>query len=109
MRRKHCVFWGCFQNKTKENQHMKSTLLTLRLSFLSITLLALSTFGLAQQKAQPSGAGRQSALVQTVREATEQYLHQQRDCRWIWEISWLRQWLRPWRYGDPLRQCQLVE
>src|SRR5579872_806840 len=45
-----------------------------RLSLLSIALLALSSFGLAQQNAQPASRGEKSALVQTVREATKQYL-----------------------------------
>ena len=53
---------------------MKNTFLTSRLSSLSIAFLALSSFGLAQQKTQPAGRGDQSALVQTVREATKQYL-----------------------------------
>lgn len=53
---------------------MKSaTFLGSHLSLLSIAFLALSPFGLAQQKAQPASAG-QAALVQTVREATRQYL-----------------------------------
>jgi hypothetical protein len=45
-----------------------------RLSLLSIAFLALSSLGLAQQKAQPASRGDQSALVHTVREATRQYL-----------------------------------
>lgn len=45
-----------------------------RLSLLSITFLALSSIGSAQQKAQPASGGDQSALVRTVREATRQYL-----------------------------------
>ena len=53
---------------------MKSTFLTSRLSLLSIALLACSSFGLAQQKAQPASRGQQSELVKTVREATRQYL-----------------------------------
>ena len=53
---------------------MKNTFHASRLSLLSVAFLALSSFGLAQQKAQPAGAGGQSALVQTVREATKQYL-----------------------------------
>ncbi len=53
---------------------MKNTFLTSRLSLLSIALLVLSSFGFAQQKAQPVDRGDQSALVQTVREATKQYL-----------------------------------
>ncbi len=53
---------------------MKNTLFTSRLSLLSISFLALSPFGFAQQKAQPADRGDQSALVQTVREATKQYL-----------------------------------
>jgi hypothetical protein len=53
---------------------MKNTFLTSRLSWLSITFLALSSFGSAQQKAQPTDRVDQSALVQTVREATKQYL-----------------------------------
>jgi hypothetical protein len=61
-------------NKNKESQHMKNTFVTSRLSLLSIALLALSSFGFAQQKAQPADRVDQSALVQTVREATKQYL-----------------------------------
>jgi hypothetical protein len=53
---------------------MKNTFLTSRLSLLSIAFLALSSFGWGQQKAQPAGARDESALVQTVREATKQYL-----------------------------------
>jgi len=44
-----------------------------RLPLLSIAFLALSSLGLAQQKA-PASRGDQSALVGTVREATRQYL-----------------------------------
>lgn len=50
---------------------MKNTFLTSRLPLLSIVFLALCSLGLTQQ---PAGAGNQSALVQTVREATKQYL-----------------------------------
>lgn len=53
---------------------MKNPFLTSSLSLLSIAFLALSSFGLAQQKAQPVDRDDQSALVQTVREATKQYL-----------------------------------
>jgi len=45
-----------------------------RLSLLSIAVLTLSSFGLAQQKAQPASRRDPSALVHTVREATRQYL-----------------------------------
>ncbi len=51
-----------------------ATFLGSRLSLLSIAFLALSSFGLAQQNAQPAGRGQKSALVQAVREATKQYL-----------------------------------
>jgi hypothetical protein len=76
MRRNTAFSWEFSHNKHKESQYMKNTFLTSRLSLLSIAFLALSSFGLAQQKAQPAsaGAGDQSALVQTVREATKQYL-----------------------------------
>src|SRR5579871_5277559 len=63
-----------FSHQNKESKQMKNKFLTSRLSFLSIAFLALSSFGLAQQKAQPARTGDQSALVQTVREATKQYL-----------------------------------
>ncbi len=53
---------------------MKNTFLRSRLSWLSIAFLAVSSLGLAQQKAQPASGKSQSALVQTVREATRQYL-----------------------------------
>ena len=53
---------------------MKNTFLTSRLSILSTALLALSSLGFAQQKAPPADRDDQSALVQTVREATKQYL-----------------------------------
>ena len=43
-------------------------------STLLVAFLALSSFGLAQQKVQPAGQGDQSKLVQMVREATKQYL-----------------------------------
>ena len=39
-----------------------------------VAFLALSSFGLAQQRVQPSEQGDQSRLVQMVREATKQYL-----------------------------------
>jgi len=52
---------------------MKNTFLASRLWLLSIAFLGLSSFGLAQQKTQPAGAGDQSALVQIVRNATQQY------------------------------------
>jgi hypothetical protein len=45
-----------------------------RLRLLSIVFLALSSLGWAQQKVQPARRGDQSGLVQTVREATRQYL-----------------------------------
>jgi len=47
--------------------------LTSRVSSLLITFLALSSFGLAQEKAQPASQGEQNKLVQIVREATNQY------------------------------------
>lgn len=54
---------------------MKSTFLRSRLSSLSITFLALSSFGMAQHKMPAAGQREdQSSLVQTVREATKQYL-----------------------------------
>lgn len=53
---------------------MKNRFLTSSLSLWSIAFLALSSFGLAQRKAEPTDAGSQSALVQTVREATKRYL-----------------------------------
>ena len=89
---------------------MKNTFLTSRLSLLSIAFLAVSSYGWGQQKAQPAGARDESALVQTVREATKQYLDVNNAiARWIWAISRLCQWLRPWRHGHPLRQFQLAE
>lgn len=51
---------------------MKNTFLTSRLSILSTALLALSSLGFAQKA--PADRDDQSALVQTVREATKQYL-----------------------------------
>ena len=46
-----------------------------RLSSVLVAFLALSSFGLAQQKMQPAGRREdQSTLVQTVREATKQYV-----------------------------------
>ncbi len=54
---------------------MKTTVfLTSRISLLLVAFLALSSFGLAQQKVQPAGQGDQSKLVQMVREATRQYI-----------------------------------
>jgi hypothetical protein len=45
-----------------------------RISVLSVTLFALSALVLAQHTMQPDGQGNQNTLVQTVREATRQYL-----------------------------------
>ena len=45
-----------------------------RISLQLVAFLALSSFGLAQQKVQPDEQGDQSKLVQMVREATQQYL-----------------------------------
>lgn len=54
---------------------MKKTVFhTSRRSLQLVALLALSSFGLAQQTPQPAGQGNQSKLVQMVREATKQYL-----------------------------------
>lgn len=53
---------------------MKNRLFTLRMSLPSVALLVLSSFGLAQQKAEPTGPGAQSKLIKMVREATRQYL-----------------------------------
>ena len=53
---------------------MKNKFFTLRMSLPLVALLVLSSFGLAQQQAEPTGQGAQSKLVQMVREATRQYL-----------------------------------
>jgi hypothetical protein len=54
---------------------MKNTVfLKSRIFLLLVAFLALSSFALAQQKVQPAGQRDQSKLVQTVREATKQYL-----------------------------------
>ena len=54
---------------------MKNTVfLTSRTSLLLIACLALSSFGLGQQKVQPAGKNDPSKLVQMVREATKQYI-----------------------------------
>lgn len=54
---------------------MKKTMFhTSRISLPLVAFLALSSFGLAQQRVQPSEQGDQSKLVQMVREATKQYL-----------------------------------
>jgi len=54
---------------------MKKTVLhPSRLSLQLIAFLALSSFGMAQQRVQPAEQGDQSKLVQMVREATKQYL-----------------------------------
>jgi hypothetical protein len=74
MHRNAACSWPFSHNKPKESQSMKNPFLTSSLSLLSIAFLALSSFGLAQQKAQPVDRDDQSALVQTVREATKQYL-----------------------------------
>jgi hypothetical protein len=79
--REFCIatrrFLGTFLTRNiKENQRMKNTVFrSSRLSLLLVAFLALSSFGLAQQKMQPAGRREdQSTLVQMVREATKQYL-----------------------------------
>jgi hypothetical protein len=74
---RNTAFLGTFLTRNiKESQHMKNIVFrNSRLLSVLVAFLALSSFGLAQQKMQPAGRREdQSTLVQTVREATKQYL-----------------------------------
>ena len=77
------------------------------MSMLLAALLALSPFTLAQQ---PQGQGDQDKLVGIVRNATQQYQDVTKAHRgWIQSCPRLRQRLRPWGHGHPLRQYQSAE
>jgi hypothetical protein len=61
--------------KIKENYNMKQILFAAsNTSMLLVALLALTSFAPAQENLQPPGNGDQSKLVETVRNATKQYL-----------------------------------